>query len=301
MNPFVHLPEHGVIICTGKKCKYAVLPDYINSHLSSSHHNYNQEQRKQVIQEIQQIPQLIQNARGLASFQFPEPTCPAIPQLQPAKSGLQCKTCRYICCNRVKMRDHCKAVHQWKNERKKGRPSYKKRQSAPEEPWISNVHCQQFFKQGPKSQLFEVMRAEGREESRAVVDTWAKIQRMTKERLEHIEKKTKASIEEVDESLEPNPWLQRVGWVRHLKDKDPERLRAAVEPPDPSTEAELHVIIESFGRVVSTAQRIAVRETVGINALFEINRKCATKKPAMPFSSSANIVATVATIRLFAK
>jgi hypothetical protein len=68
------------------------------------------------------------------------------------------------------------------------------------------------------------------EEEQPITDKWAEIQKITKERLEHIEKKTRASIEEVDENLEPNPWLRRVGWVRHLTGKDPERLRAAVEP-----------------------------------------------------------------------
>jgi hypothetical protein len=266
MNPFSHLPEYHIVVCTGKECKYAMWPSHIDSHLSSSQHNYNREQRQQVIQEIQQIPGLIQDARGLSLFKFPEPMSPAISELKPAKDGLQCKICRYICCSRVKMRDHCKAVHQCENECKKGLPSYKKRQSAPKQPWISGVHCQQFFTQGPKSQLFEV-------------------QRITTERLKHIEKKTKESIEEVDENLEPKPWLKRVGWVRHLKGKDPERLRATIEPPDATQEPELKVIIESFGRVVGTAQRIAVQETVGINALFEINKNCATRKPAMPFSS----------------
>ena len=71
-----------------------------------------------------------------------------------------------------------------------------------------------------------------------------------------------------------------------MKEKNPERLRAAVEPPNPNEEPELQAIIESFGRVVSTAQRIAVPETVGINALFEVNRKIMTQKPAMPFSSA---------------
>jgi len=46
------------------------------------------------------------------------------------------------------------------NERKKRRPSHKKRQSALERQCISGVHCQQFFIQGPKSQLFEIMREE---------------------------------------------------------------------------------------------------------------------------------------------
>jgi len=107
-------------------------------------------------------------------------------------------------------------------------------------------------------------------------DIWAKIQKITAERLEHIEKKAKEKVEEADENAEPNPWLKRVGWARHLKEKNPDRLRAAVEPPNASEEPELQVIIESFGRIVSTAQSIAVPEVVGINALFEVNRKIAT-------------------------
>lgn len=286
MNPFVHLPEYHVIVCSGQKCKYAVLPVHINSHLGSPHHNYNREQRDQVIREIQQIPELIQDVRGLATFQFPAPTSPAVSELQAVMpNGLQCRSCSYICQTERRMRAHCTDKHQWKNERKKGRPSYKKRQLEPTRPWVSGVHCQQFFVHGPKSQLFEVMRGEGVEEGPPQSDIWTTVQKMTTERLEHIEKKTKARIEEVDEKLEPNPWLKRVGWVRHLKEKDPDRLRAAVEPADAKEEPELHVIIESFRRVVDAAQRNTVRETVGINALFEINRKCVTKKPSMPFSS----------------
>jgi hypothetical protein len=70
-----------------------------------------------------------------------------------------------------------------------------------------------------------------------------------------------------------------------LKDKNPDQLRAAIEPPNASEEPKLQVIIESFGRVVETARSIAIPEVVGINALFEVNRKIATQKPAMPFSS----------------
>ena len=104
-------------------------------------------------------------------------------------------------------------------------------------------------------------------------DIWTTVQKVTNQRIEHIEKKDKERVKEANENAEPNPWLKRVGWIRHLKDKNPDQLRAAIEPPDPSKEAELQVIIESFGRVVDTAQRIAVPEVVGINALFEVNRK----------------------------
>jgi Orsellinic acid/F9775 biosynthesis cluster protein D len=166
-----------MLVCTGKECKYAVLPIHINSHLSSACHNYNPEQRKHVINEVQQIPGLIRDTRELQWFQFPEPSSPAIPELKPAKEGFQCKTCRYICCTQVGVRNHCTAVHQWKNERKKGRPSYKKRQSEPERPWISGVHCQQFFIQGPKSQLFEVRNEERIQAAIPIpiTDIWAKV------------------------------------------------------------------------------------------------------------------------------
>src|SRR5277367_6555500 len=286
MNPFIHLSNFRIIVCSGPRCKYAVLPVHVDSHLSDPRHNYNKEQREQVVREISQIEGLIQDTKGLESFAFPEPTSPAIPELRAVMpDGLQCKQCPYICRNERKMRGHCKEVHNWMNEQKKGRPSYKKRQSKPSRPWISEVHCQQFFAQGPKKQLFEVMREEEVQEREPKPDIWTTVQKVTTQRMEHIEKKAKESIQEADENAEPNPWLKRVGWIRHLKEKNPERLRAAIEPPNASEEPELQAIIESFGRVIDTAQRIAVPEVVGINALFEVNRKIATQKPAMPFSS----------------
>ena len=97
-----------------------MLPIHVDSHLSSPHHNYNKEQREQVVQEISQIEGLIQDTKGLKSFAFLEPTSLAIPKLKLAKEGLQCIECRYICCNKVKMRDYCKVVHNWENKQKKG-------------------------------------------------------------------------------------------------------------------------------------------------------------------------------------
>jgi hypothetical protein len=123
MNPFVHLPEYHVVVCTGKECKYAVLPSHIDSHLNRSHHNYNQVQRKQVVQEIQQVEGLIQDVGGLQSFKFPKPNNPAIPELRSAMpDGLQCRSCSHICRNERQMRAYCAGKHQWNNERKKGRP-----------------------------------------------------------------------------------------------------------------------------------------------------------------------------------
>ena len=284
MNPFIHLPQYSVIVC--RKCKYAILPSQINTHLSNKKHGYSKEERQAIIQEVAKLPGLIQSEAQLEAFQFPPSIAKAIPELKAAKpNGLKCQSCAYVVCHRQLIQEHCRTVHRWENERKKGRPSYKRRQVEPEWPWISRVHCQQFFKQGPKSGFFEVIGEEVVPEREAEPDMWAKIQKITAERLEHIEKKAKEKVEEANENAEPNPWLKRVGWARHLKEKNPDRLRAAIEPPDPSEEPELQDIIESFGRIVSIAQSIAVPEVVRINALFEVNRKIATQKPAMPFSS----------------
>ena len=48
MNPFIHLPNYHVIVYVGPRCKYAVLPIHVDSHLSNARHNYNKEQREQV-------------------------------------------------------------------------------------------------------------------------------------------------------------------------------------------------------------------------------------------------------------
>jgi len=42
-------------------------------------------------------------------------------------------------------------------------------------------------------------------EREAEPDMWAKIQKITTERLEHIKKKAKEKVKEADENAEPNP------------------------------------------------------------------------------------------------
>jgi len=42
-------------------------------------------------------------------------------------------------------------------------------------------------------------------EREAELDMWVKIQKITTERLKHIEKKAKEKVKEADENAEPNP------------------------------------------------------------------------------------------------
>ena len=137
-------------------------------------------------------------------------------------------------------------VYGWENERGKGRPLYKKRQITLEWPQIFRVYCQQFFKNGLKQGFFEVIREEAVDERDLELDIQVKVQKITVERLEHIEKKAKEKVKEANENVEPNLQLKQVGWVRHLKEKDPKQLQEAIVLLNTSKKLKLQAIIKSF-------------------------------------------------------
>jgi Orsellinic acid/F9775 biosynthesis cluster protein D len=284
MEPFIKLPSYPFIVC--RECQYAVLPSQIDSHLKNKKkHGWEKERRDRVIAEVGRVHGLILTERQLEAYEFPPGPVRAIPELKsPRNDGSKCKSCPYVICHRRLIQEHSRTVHDWENGRKKGRLSYKKRKEELVLPWIPNVRCQQLFKQGIKSAFFEVAADDSATET-VESDIWTKGKKVTTERREHMEKKVKESIREEDEGKEPNPWVMRVGWIKGLARKNPEKLKESIEPADAKEEPILHAIIESFRRVVDKAQQKGVRNVVGISALFEVNKKIATIKPKMPFSS----------------
>lgn len=217
-NPFIHLPQHRVIVC--HTCKYAVLPDNVDTHLRHpTRHKFNKQLRDKIIKEVGLVDGLIYNTKGLEAFVFPNSSGFPIPELEAAHhDGFQCKICRYISRSERKMQIHCKGEHQWQNDQKGGRPSREKRESPPERPWRKGVHSQQFFIQGPKSGFFEVAMVVGDAMARPVeADKLGILRRVTEQRLQKIKRKEKESIDVADEKMEPNPWLRRVLWHQHLE------------------------------------------------------------------------------------
>jgi superfamily II DNA helicase RecQ len=92
-------------------------------------------------------------------------------------------------------------------------------------------------------------------------------------------------IHATDESKEPNPWLRRTGWARHLGGFDQEELRALIKPVNAEREPELVVIHRAFHQLIRQAQKNAVSDVVGRAALFEAHRKEPSKKPGKLFNS----------------
>ncbi|KFY69203.1 hypothetical protein V496_00434 [Pseudogymnoascus sp. VKM F-4515 (FW-2607)] len=113
-----------VLICT--RCKYALVPGTIASHLSSLHKNeVTSSERRDCVDIWKNKP--LQPARDVHQLDLPLDTSP-IPTLALFYNGMRCRLCTerpYICGagNTRSMRDHLKTVHSWKGSDKGGCPS----------------------------------------------------------------------------------------------------------------------------------------------------------------------------------
>ncbi|KAK5279582.1 hypothetical protein LTR40_007588 [Exophiala xenobiotica] len=106
--------------------------------------------------------------------------------------------------------------------------------------------------------------------------------------MEQAEKETRRQITEPEAAREPNSWLRRVGWVEHLGGFDREELRALVAPVK-DNEPELQVLCRAFDWLIQDAQYHCIRSVVGLEALFEANRKAVDQDVRMPFDSWMDI------------
>jgi superfamily II DNA helicase RecQ len=300
MDRFIHLPEFRVIIC--KECKYAVLPNHIDTHFTGKPHNLGIKERRRIANEVAEIDGLIGNEEALRRwhFPFPPPTSSPVEGLaKPKTGGFQCrlgvtgKECKYICFTVDGTRRHCVEKHQWKSTNKGGRG--KKHAAHPDinTPWRTGVKCQRFFVQGPKSGYFEVQATDpdqipSRVQIRSRIDQFKEAKREMEAAFRAAEAKERREIKEFDEARESNPWLRRVKWQAHTAGLDAEKLRELVSPVG-DNEPELQVLYRAFDWMIQGAQYTTVQEVVGQAALFEVNKKEAKQETQMPFDSWMDI------------
>jgi superfamily II DNA helicase RecQ len=190
------------------------------------------------------------------------------------------------------MRAHCIEKHQWKSTRKGGRPKRHITGPRNDTPWRTNVKCQRFFVQGPKSRYFEVHDPDPQVPSRAQIQSRIRQFHTARQEMEAAfraaEDKESREIKEFEESREPNPWLRRVGWAAHLAGLDRDMVREWVEPVG-DEEPELQVLCKAFDWMIQNAQYTTVQEVVGQAALFEVNKKEADRETQMPYDSWMDI------------
>ena len=250
-------------------------------------------ERERVVQAIQAIIGLKTKTADLNHLVCPPVSNPPIPTLQqPRKDGLKCQLrdeygnrCQYIACQVRKIQEHCRQVHQWENPQKKGRPEAGREVQV---PWRSGVHCQHFFVRGPGAQYFEIQ-AEGSSPAMPSGDVDLDAAKTELKRaILQAEEEARRQITEPEEAREPNPWLRRVGWVEHLGAFDRKELRALVAPVQ-DDEPELDVLCQAFDWLIQDAQYHCIRPVVGLETLFEANRKEVDKDIRMPFDSWMDI------------
>ena len=299
MDRFIHLPEFRVIIC--KECKCAVLPNHIDAHFAGKPHKLEVDERRRITEEVAKEQELIGSEEELRRIEFPFPAATSKPiegLAIPKRGALQCtfqtgsKVCGYICCTIGGIRAHCIKKHQWKSTRKGGRPKKHIPRPKNDTPWRTNVSCQRFFVQGPKSKYFEVQVPNPRVPSQGEIQSRISQFQTAKQDMEAAfqaaEEKERREIKEFEESREPNPWLRRVGWAAHLAGLDRANIRELVEPVG-DDEPELQVLCKAFDWMIQNAQYTTVQEVVGQAALFEVNKKEADKETQMPYDSWMDI------------
>jgi hypothetical protein len=298
MDRFIHLPEFRITIC--KECRYAVLPSHINTHFTGGPHRLEKNERRRIVEEVAKVSGLIADEEALSQsgFLFPAATSKPIEGLAAPKRGmLQCGlgggrgVYRYICATGRQMKAHRSREHRWTSLGRIGRPPKHAQDPAHSTPWRTDVSCQRFFIQGPKSNYFEVQAPNTQVPSRAQVRSRISQFYAARQEIEAAmraaEEEERQKIKEFEESREPNPWLRRVGWAVHLAGLDRDVVREWVEPID--DEPELEVLCKAFDWMIQDAQYTTVQEVVGQAALFEVNKKEADKETQMLYDSWMDI------------
>jgi hypothetical protein len=153
--PFVLLSTYRLIVC--QECGFASVVDEVDTHLKTRHRNIKPEYRKDLVEKIRRIPNLLRNQNELHELPLPlHPIEPITYLASPKPDGLKCHACGHIVRRIQKIQKHCSDEHQWINPRGRGRPPPDCHDAAHELPWEEGVACQRFFPSRAGNKWFQV-------------------------------------------------------------------------------------------------------------------------------------------------
>ena len=94
---------------------------------------------------------------------YPPATATAIQGFPQYDDGIRCQwvderqdQCEYVCRTRRGIQEHCREIHQWVNDRKRGGDEQKKNRQSSNQMWEEHVSCQRFFQFSQWIQYFQV-------------------------------------------------------------------------------------------------------------------------------------------------
>ncbi|KAL8738240.1 MAG: hypothetical protein Q9190_008029, partial [Brigantiaea leucoxantha] len=145
MDSILVLDDLKLVVC--KFCRFAILPKGLDYHFQRIHKTELLERGK--IQALIEEKDLIRDFKDLEI----SPSYRLFKELSLYSDGFGCSNCSFITRNITSISEHYRKNHLWINPRKAGRSSTKKI----DYPWISNLQCQQFFRNPPKNQYFRIL------------------------------------------------------------------------------------------------------------------------------------------------
>lgn len=298
MEHFTYIPTLSLLAC--KTCQVIILGDHIQRHLKHLPHNATPAEIELAIKWAQSFDH-IQNIKGLNQLPYPIPLGPPIPELGEARgNGFKCTfsaSCHQVCCSLVELRRHLRSVHQQSKQRgQAGRPPKATAQitisPSSSQPWRSGVFYQRLFQKGHRSEYFEVDMHQSLTEPSDQTDLFAAFQAQALS----IRQKEAGLMEQPDQFTQPQPWLDRLGSVNHLRDFADQKdfLRGLISPTidlsstilDDTSNLGFVFILRALDRLIWEAQGQLYRQEIPFMARFEVNRFDANTANRKPFSYS---------------
>ncbi|RKK64105.1 hypothetical protein BFJ69_g16792 [Fusarium oxysporum] len=109
--------------------------------------------------------------------------------------------------------------------------------------------------------------------------------RVHQEQVDRFNAAEEDEIKVADEKKEPSAWLERTGWADHLQKFKAKKDLLPLVAPVQEDEPVLQVMCDTFDRVANHAKAAAAPSTVGLAALYQIERKEIHIKPSKPFDN----------------
>ena len=301
MDSFRFDHQHRIIIC--KVCSQAVSASQFRRHIQdSSQHRADfpkGEGRQGIVSQFETTATV-----DIKDLDIPSVVVKIINGLEIFTDGLACKSpgshCHFITRQTKWIKRHAHKRHGWENPRIRGRPTKAEHdQEVASRPWITDIKCQQFFKTGPKAQLFEVRLAEEEDVEGAVEDSPLVRRAGTrtsdwKQRMEQDRKNTRDMIEKVEREErdlvhksakgEIDRWVERTGWARFLEGYRRRRLLPLIAKPDHDIEPVLFEITRRFDKIITVSQETVISR-VSVFVKQEISRKDIHTEAKRPFNA----------------
>jgi len=250
-NTFEVIATFRVLICI--KCQYAVVPCQVEGHLRKHHRSLSLQQRRTIIGEVESISDI---ARLETEVIYPgTEQCP-VEHLPVFFDGFGClfrddrgQNCPYVCRTKYGIQEHCKRVHGWVNEQKRGGDVRAAKTGPADRPWRCNCACQRFFKVGKWQRYFEVKANDSDVRDESFVNHQYNFFRSQEDDIVQAERDAAEYSNRVQGFDEHRsavvPWLRETGIVDHLGGLKKDEIKAAIALPSPEDNSDLRRIVDA--------------------------------------------------------